>query len=454
MNWKEASGREKGREEYVFGDIMRSAVHGLTKIVKPNDSERSNSRYGDINNAADSKNNHKGGPSDPKNRSASSDDEGVRRSRSAQLQELEAFHKLIDGDNVKATNDADNMSCPISVPPVSKISLQGACWPDPDPILPTEVPSTRSAAGVAVDNVTGLSLSLVDRLYYVRTIADIQKVLATACTLNRKVSMRGTKHSMGGQTMAPGGFVIDTAKMNEIRDINARDLSVVVGPGTKWSDLIRELNPYGLSPRTMQSYSSFSIGGTISVNAHGITTDFAMVESVLSLKLVKWDGSVVECAPGADGEAGELFGLAIGGYGMFGVIAEIKLKVVPNTAMALEAMTKLSIDDFLAVYKGVQATDDVEVKIARIDITSFESFQMFVFRRITMPGVTTVSQLPAAPKEMSKTSQLLYKWVMPAGYSVRKFLEDMQGSALDFNGEPTYVTKLHRARLMSYYVTQ
>lgn len=56
------------------------------------------------------------------------------------------------------------------------------------------------------------------------------------------------------------------------------------------------MNKYGLSPRTMQSYASFSIGGAVSVNAHGITTDYAMDESVLALKIVKWDGSLVECS--------------------------------------------------------------------------------------------------------------------------------------------------------------
>lgn len=33
--------------------------------------------------------------------------------------------------------------------------------------------------------------------------------------------------------------------------------------GAQWTDLIRYLNDFGLSPRTMQSYSSFSVGGTL-----------------------------------------------------------------------------------------------------------------------------------------------------------------------------------------------
>ena len=180
---------------------------------------------------------------------------------------------MIDGDppvgqatTATAKDRTASIKGSISIPPVKPISLEGASWPDPDPVLST----TGTPAGVRVDNVTGLSTAEVDRICYVRTIADIQKVLATARTAGRKVSMRGTKHAMGSHTIpAPGGFLIDTTKMREVRDINPHEMSVVVGPGAMWSDLIRELNAYGLSPRTMQSYSSFSVGGTISVNGHG-----------------------------------------------------------------------------------------------------------------------------------------------------------------------------------------
>lgn len=85
----------------------------------------------------------------------------------------------------------------------------------------------------------------------------------------------------------------------------------------------------------------------------------------------------------------------------------------------------------------MQRADDIEVKLGRIDISNFDKFQLFVFRRGSPIGVRTVSHLPSRPKEMSKISQLMYKWVLPNGNSLRKLLENLQGSAVDFTSDPT-----------------
>ena len=50
-----------------------------------------------------------------------------------------------------------------------------------------------------------------------------------------------------------------------------------------------------MSPRTLQSYASFSVGGSVSVNAHGITNDYSMHECVESFTLIKHDGAEVFC---------------------------------------------------------------------------------------------------------------------------------------------------------------
>ena len=77
-------------------------------------------------------------------------------------------------------------------------------------------------------------------------------------------------------------------------------------------------------------------------------------------------------------------------------------------------MNKLNVDDFLAIYQGIHEADDVEVKLGRFDIANFETFQLFVFRRCTMPVARCVSHLPFMPKEMSKFNQLMYQWRQPA----------------------------------------
>ncbi|CAF4001213.1 unnamed protein product, partial [Rotaria sp. Silwood1] len=50
------------------------------------------------------------------------------------------------------------------------------------------------------------------------------------------------------------------------------------------------------SPVVMQSYCTFSVAGTISVNAHGITSDHAMIESVISIEYIDMNGKIDECS--------------------------------------------------------------------------------------------------------------------------------------------------------------
>ena len=326
----------------------------------------------------------------------------------------------------------------------SAMPLEGACWPDPDPVLVPcqpdaaavdDISGTRSRSPsrkdnfVRVDDVTRMNACAVERIFHVRSTDDVKHVLGLARARGQRVSMRGAKHSMGGHTMCSGGFVLDMKYLNHIA-VDAAARRVTVGPGCLWSDLIYELNAHGLSPRTMQSYSTFSVGGAISVNAHGITTDYCCAESVLSLTVVKWDGSEVVCRRDAPGEAGELFGLVIGGYGMFGVIVDITMSVVPNTLVRMETIS-CSVAEFARIFRSLCAAPDVEIKLGRMDITTYKNCQLFVFRRQSRPGVCTVSSLPLEPFAMSKSSQLMYKWVLPHAASLRASIERATGRAVD-----------------------
>ena len=119
-----------------------------------------------------------------------------------------------------------------------EFNLQDLVWPDPDPGI------TKS---LAVDDVTRLNSTEVERIFFVRNTGDVQRVLGQARAEGRSVSMRGTQHSMGGQSIAPGGFVIDMARLNKM-EFNPATGTVTVGPGVLWSQVVLYLNQFGLSP--------------------------------------------------------------------------------------------------------------------------------------------------------------------------------------------------------------
>ena len=89
---------------------------------------------------------------------------------------------------------------------------------------------------------------------------------------NTTITIRGTQHSMGGHTSSKNSMLIDTKYLNNV-SFSPETALVTCGPGALWSDLIVLLDPYHRSPHTMQSYCTFSVGGSLSVNAHGITSD-------------------------------------------------------------------------------------------------------------------------------------------------------------------------------------
>lgn len=138
---------------------------------------------------------------------------------------------------------------------------------------------------------------------------------------------------MGGHTLYKNGILLNMKKFNNIIKLNQNTHSVTVQSGLLWSDLIKYLNNFGLAPMTLQSYSSFSIGGSISVNVHGITNDDSIYKSVIEIGIINANGQLKICNRNKNNE---LFSLIIGGYGLFCVIVWIKLKVIPNVKLYLE----------------------------------------------------------------------------------------------------------------------
>ncbi|CUE70093.1 FAD-linked oxidase, putative, partial [Bodo saltans] len=269
-------------------------------------------------------------------------------------------------------------------------------WPDPDPSS-----KDAHASIIRSDDVSGLSGNIVGRILQPRNEADIAYALQLGRRFQLPVCVRGTQHSMGGQCVpSHRGILLDVKRFNQVTYNQATNL-VTCEAGATWSDLIVHLNPYGLSPRTMQSYCSFSVGGTVSVNGHGITTDFCLNESIMELRLMLWDGRVVVCGPNAPTEEGkELFGLAVGGYGLFGVILTITMTVSKNVNLE-QLSLEVPIHAFPEIFETTQQDKDIDIKLTRIDITTFDTVTLFLFRKTdSVDGSTTISALGAEARQM------------------------------------------------------
>jgi FAD/FMN-containing dehydrogenase len=93
----------------------------------------------------------------------------------------------------------------------------------------------------------------------------------------------------------------------------------------------------------MQSYSNFTVGGSISVNAHGRYQDRgALVSTVRALQLISADGKVHELS--RTGQP-ELFAAVIGGYGLLGVITEVELELTENEKIE-RVVREVALEDY------------------------------------------------------------------------------------------------------------
>ncbi|MEI2298471.1 FAD-binding oxidoreductase [Ensifer sp. MJa1] len=205
---------------------------------------------------------------------------------------------------------------------------------DPGPLFPGETVKP-SGGGTVLNDASELSPTPVARHMVVnetpqdQAIATIRSAIAEARAAGRPFVASAARHSMGGQSLAREGTVLTLDQEWLEADSKARTYRVAAG--TRWSTVIRKLDQIGFSPAVMQSNNDFGVASTFSVNAHGWPVPFSGCgATVRSIKLITAGGDLLTCSRT---ENVEMFGRTMGGYGLFGVITELELDMVPNALL-------------------------------------------------------------------------------------------------------------------------
>ncbi len=168
--------------------------------------------------------------------------------------------------------------------------------------------------------------------------ASSEEVMALVKRARREslpISISGGRHAMGGQQFAAGALQIDMSRMNRVLKLDRARGIATVQAGIGWPALIEQLQAMQPSSGTTDTPWSIvqkqtgadelSIGGALSANAHGRSLDRApFVQEVEGFRIVMADGKEHEVSRT---ENPELFKLAIGGYGMFGVVTTVDLRL-------------------------------------------------------------------------------------------------------------------------------
>ena len=184
----------------------------------------------------------------------------------------------------------------------------------------------HSGTSPVINDASCLNPTPVHGIVRVKTEEDIRQALESARGRGVKVSIAGARHSQGGHAFATGNVVLDMREFNAI-SLDEKAMTVRVQSGATWHDIQNRLHPR-FAVKAMQSTDLFTVGGSISVNAHGMDHQAgAIAGTIRSMRIMLANGDVRTIGPSSDRE---LFRLVVGGYGLFGVILDAEIEVTGN----------------------------------------------------------------------------------------------------------------------------
>src|SRR3954470_6083618 len=119
---------------------------------------------------------------------------------------------------------------------------------------------------LTVNDVTQLNPIPVFAIATPRSVQELQHAI-TGTSL--PLSVGGGHFSMGGHTASPGTLHLDLREMNQVLAFDPHAKTIRVQAGIRWCDIQCLVDQHDLAVKIMQTYANFTVGGALSVNAHG-----------------------------------------------------------------------------------------------------------------------------------------------------------------------------------------
>ena len=122
----------------------------------------------------------------------------------------------------------------------------------------------------------------------------------------------------------------------------------------------------------MQSSNIFSVGGSISVNAHGRDPRYGpLIETINQMKIMLFNGVVKTISPSRNTD---LFQAITGGYGLLGIILEVEIQLTTNQLLQkiTDAVVYTEYADYLR--QKVISKPKVHLHYGRLSVAAGKSF--------------------------------------------------------------------------------
>src|SRR5438034_4264028 len=180
-----------------------------------------------------------------------------------------------------------------------------------------------------------LNRTRVRELLRPRTRDELAEIVHSASRKGLPISVSGCRHSMGGQQFATDSICIDTRSLDRVISFDQERGLIEAEAGIQWPQLIRtylaaqrdSAKQWGIAQKQTGA-DTFTLGGSLSSNIHGRGLAMKpLISNIESFTLINAEGKAIRCSRD---ENNELFRLAIGGYGLFGLINRVTLRLVPR----------------------------------------------------------------------------------------------------------------------------
>ena len=204
------------------------------------------------------------------------------------------------------------------------------------------------------DTHSALNRTPVARILEPRNVAEVVAAVDAAAERGEPLAIAGARHAMGGQQFRRGGALLDTRKLNQVRWFDRGAALFEVEAGITWPDVIRGYLALQRRPglhfgiRQKQTGADrLTLGGAVAANIHGRgLAAQPFVADIEGLEVVTPKAEVVRCS--REENAG-LFRHVVGGYGLFGVVTAVTLRLVPRIKVQRQVV-RLAIEELMDAF--------------------------------------------------------------------------------------------------------
>ncbi len=225
-------------------------------------------------------------------------------------------------------------------------------------------------------------------LVYALSVDDVKIVMEYASQKQIPVTVRGAGTGLvGGCVPIYGGILLDLSRMNNILELDEKNLTLTVEPGVLLMELASYVEERGYFYAPDPGEKSATIGGNIATNAggmravkYGVTRDWVRSLDVVlpSGELITLSGKVVK-----DSSGFSLKDLIIGSEGTLGIIVKAVLKLIPKPRKSVSLLVPFNdIDKALSAANVIVSYKVIPTAIEYLNKTTLAFSKEFLGKEI------------------------------------------------------------------------